>query len=177
MSAILRWLLTQATRGVLGQIIKSVLEELGIWKFVIAIPIAVYVGVMAMAEGLQSVAVALMFVVVAAVLVLLHYVTLCYEKIREKYFGSTKPTILAKLETTVPKIGDFTPVCSIRITNTGPPLESKCLVKVEKHGLEIRMPDPLAVRTDGQIRNDRSGPFTLRAGEGKLVPIFFRDPG
>ena len=130
MSKILRWLLTQATRGFLGQIIKSVLEELGIWKLVIAVPIAVYVGVMAMAEGLQSVSVALMFVVAAAVLVLLHYATLWYEKIREKYFGRPKPIVLAELETTVPRIGNFTPVCSIRITNTGPPLENKCLVQV-----------------------------------------------
>lgn len=88
-----------------------------------------------------------------------------------------EPIVLAELEMTVPKIGDFTPVCSIRIKNTGPPLEDKCLVKVEKHGLENHMPDPLVVRTEGQIRNDRTGPFTLRAGEPKLVPIFFRDPG
>ena len=85
--------------------------------------------------------------------------------------------ITAELETTVPRIGDFTPVCSIRIINTGPPLESKCLVKVEKHGLEIHMPDPLVVRTHGQIQNDRTGPFTLRTGEPKLVPILFRHPG
>ena len=93
MSAILRWLLTQATRGVLGQIIKSVLVELGVWKFVVAVPIAVYVAVMAMAEGSQSVAVALMFVVAAATLVLLHYATLGYERIREKYFGGGKEQI------------------------------------------------------------------------------------
>ena len=82
MSAIFRWLLTQATRGTLGQIIKSVLEELGIWKFVVAIPIAVYVAVMGMAEGLQSVAVALMFVVAAAVLAILHYLTLRHKRFR-----------------------------------------------------------------------------------------------
>ena len=87
------------------------------------------------------------------------------------------PIILAELETTVPRIGNFTPVCSIRITNTGPPLENKCVVQVEKHGLKIHMPDPLVVRTEGQIRNDRTGPFSLRAGQPKLVPIFFRDPG
>lgn len=87
MSAILRWLFTQATRGVLGQIIRSVLEGLGIWKFVVAVPIAISVAVMAMAEGLQSVAVVLMFGMAAFVLVLLHYLSLLYERIREKYFG------------------------------------------------------------------------------------------
>ena len=80
MSAILRWLLTQATRGTLGQIIKSVLEELGIWKFVIAVPIAVYVAVTAMAEGSQAVAIVLMLVTIAVVLALLHYATLGYER-------------------------------------------------------------------------------------------------
>lgn len=87
MSAILRWLLTQATRGVLGQIIKAVLEGLGVWQFLVAVPIAVSVAVKAMIEGSQAVSVALMLVAAAAVVVLLHYVRLSYETIREKYFG------------------------------------------------------------------------------------------
>ncbi len=176
MLAILRWLLTQATRGVLGQIIKSVLEDLGVWKFVIAVPIAVYVGVRAMAEGLQSVSVALMFVVAAAVVVLLHYVALCRERIREKYFGDTKPIILAELETAVPPIGDFTPACAIRVTNTGPELREKCLAQIEDHGLKMQMSDPFVIRTEGQIRDNRIGRFTLSAGQTKLIPILFRVP-
>ena len=101
-----------------------------------------------------------------------------FRPVLEEFLGSNRePIILAELEMTVTKIRDFTPVCSIRITNTGPPLQSKCLVQVEKHDLKIHMPDPLVVRTEGQIRNDRTGPFTLSAGQPKLVPIFFRDPG
>ena len=87
------------------------------------------------------------------------------------------PTITAELETIVSKIGDFTPALAIRITNTGPPLEGKCLVQIENHELKIHMPDPLVIRTEGQIRNKRTGPFTLRAGQPKLVPLFFRDSG
>ena len=92
MSAILRWLLKQATRGFLGQIIKSVLESLGIWQFVVAVPIAISVAVKAMIEGSQAVSVALMFVVAAAVVVLLHYVRLWYERIHAKYFRDSGET-------------------------------------------------------------------------------------
>ena len=89
---------------------------------------------------------------------------------------TVKPIILAELETTVPSIGDFTPACAIRIKNTGPELEGKCLVQIEKHGLDIHMPDPLVIRTEGQIRAKRTGRFTLSIGQTKLVPILFRDP-
>ncbi len=88
---------------------------------------------------------------------------------------TVKPIILAELETTVSPIGDFTPACAIRITNTGPELEGKCLVQIEKHGLEIHMPDPLVIRTEGQIDGKRTGRFTLSIGQTKLVPILFRE--
>ena len=87
MGAFFQWILKQATRGALGQIIKSVLESLGVWQVVVAIPIAVSVGVKAMIEGSQAVSFALMLVVTAAVVVLLHYAALSYERIRETYFG------------------------------------------------------------------------------------------
>ena len=90
---------------------------------------------------------------------------------------TVNPIILAELETTVSPIGDFTPACAIRITNTGPELEGKCLVQIEKHGLEIHMPDPLTIRTEGQIRGTRTGRFTLSAGQTKVVPILYREPG
>jgi len=38
------------------------------------------------------------------------------------------------------------------------------------------MPDPLVVRTEGQIRNNRTGRFTLSSGQPKIVPILFREP-
>lgn len=91
--------------------------------------------------------------------------------------SATTPIILAELETTVSPIGDFTPACSIRVTNTGPGLEEKCLVQIENHGLKIHMPEPLVIRTEGQIRGKRTGRFTLSTGQPKLVPILFREPG
>ena len=74
MGAFFQWILKQATRGILGQIIKSVLESLTVWQFVVAIPIAVSVGVKAMIEGSQAVSFALMLMVTAAAVVLVHYV-------------------------------------------------------------------------------------------------------
>ncbi len=88
----------------------------------------------------------------------------------------TRPIILAKLETTVSPIGDFTPACAIRVTNTGPELEEKCLVQIEGHELKMLMPDPFVIRTEGQIRGNRTGRFTLATGQAKLVPILFRVP-
>lgn len=93
MLSIIRWIFRQAVRGTLGQIIKSVLEELGVWKFVIAIPVSVIVAVMAMAEGRQSIAIALMFVVMAATLVILHFGPSWYESLWERFFGAEKPKI------------------------------------------------------------------------------------
>ena len=89
---------------------------------------------------------------------------------------TVKPIILAELETTVSKIGDFTPACAIRVTNTGPELEGKCLVQIENHGLNIHMPDPLVIRTEGQIRGKPTGRFTLSTGQPTLIPILFREP-
>ncbi len=91
--------------------------------------------------------------------------------------NSSKPIISAELETTVSPIGDFTPACAIRVTNTGPELEETCLVQIEDHGLKMHMPDPLVIRTEGQIRSKRSGRFTLSTGQPKLVPILFRESG
>ena len=89
---------------------------------------------------------------------------------------SSPPVILVELVAAAPPIGDFTPACAIRIKNTGPELEGKCLVQIEKHGLDIHMPDPLVIRTEGQIQDNRTGRFTLSTGQTKLVPILFREP-
>ena len=88
-----------------------------------------------------------------------------------------KPIILVELETVVSPIVGFTPALAIRIKNTGPPLNGKCLVHVENHGLKTHMPDPFVARTEGQIRRERTGSFTLRSGQPKLVPILFKLPG
>lgn len=87
-----------------------------------------------------------------------------------------KPVILAELETTVSPIGDFTPACAIRVTNTGPELDGKCSAQIEDHDLKIYMPDPFVIRTEGQIRGKRTGRFTLSTGQSKLIPILYREP-
>ncbi|MCI0551866.1 MAG: hypothetical protein L0287_13000 [Anaerolineae bacterium] len=87
------------------------------------------------------------------------------------------PIILAKLETTVSQIGDFTPALGIQITNTGPPLDDQCLVQIENHDMKTHMPDPFVLRTEGQIRGQRTGRFNLSAQQKKLVPVFYRNPG
>ena len=38
----------------------------------------------------------------------------------------------------------------------------------------MQMPDPFVIRTEGQIRDNRTGQFTLSAGQTKLIPILFR---
>lgn len=88
-----------------------------------------------------------------------------------------EPTISIQVVTeTLKKIGGLTAVFSIRVSNDGPEhLEEKCLVQAEEHGI-ADMPDPFVLRTDGQIRNNRTGRFTLSPGQKKLVPILFQEP-
>ena len=90
--------------------------------------------------------------------------------------ASGGPVILAELETDIAPIGDFTPACAIRVRNTGPELKEKCLAQIENHGLKMQMPDPFVIRTEGQIRGNRTGRFTLSAEQPKLIPILFRVP-
>ena len=85
------------------------------------------------------------------------------------------PLISVELVTDTPIIGDFVPVCAIRITNTGPELNGKCLVQLEDHEYTSQIPDPLVLRTEGQIRANRTGRFTLSAGQPKLVPVLYRE--
>lgn len=84
------------------------------------------------------------------------------------------PVILAELETTVAPIDGLTPACAIRITNSGPELE--CLVQIEDHGSKVNFPDPLVIRSAGQIIGNRTSRFTLSKGQSKLIPILFKIP-
>lgn len=72
-----------------------------------------------------------------------------------------------------PKIKDYTPVCGVRIRNMGATDFDNCLVQIDRHGLK-HVPDPLVLRTDGQIRGNRTGRFELSGKQPKLVPILFR---
>jgi hypothetical protein len=90
---------------------------------------------------------------------------------------SSLPIITVKLAQAAPPINNFTPVCAIQITNNGPELKEACLAQIEGHGLGVYMPDPFVIRTEGQIRGDRIGRFTLSAGQTKTIPILFRHPG
>lgn len=100
-----------------------------------------------------------------------------FRNVLEEVLGSNlEPVILAELETVVAPIGDLTPACAIRVMNTGPELKEKCLAQIEDHALKMQMPDPFVIRTEGQIRDSRTGRFTLSAGQTELIPILFRVP-
>jgi hypothetical protein len=77
------------------------------------------------------------------------------------------------------RIGDYTPVSAINITNIGPvDLDSRCLVSMEEFSgtWPPAMPKPLVLRTDGQIRGQRSGRFTLSKSQSKKIPLLFCGP-
>ena len=95
--------------------------------------------------------------------------------LRNSIEGNGAPDVSVELVSNPPYINDLLPVCAVRFTNDGPSLEGKCLVKIERHGIS-GIPDPLPVRTEGQIRGKRTGRFTLSHGEPKYIPVVFRVP-
>jgi hypothetical protein len=76
------------------------------------------------------------------------------------------------------KIGDYTPISALLVSNIGDKDLEKCIIQMEQFSGTIpsTMPMPLVLRTDGQIRGERSGRFMLSKGQPKTVPILFVGP-
>lgn len=75
--------------------------------------------------------------------------------------------------------GDYERFFALTIKNIEPTdLETCCLVQIEKFSATptATMPIPFVLRTDGQIRGQRMGRFTLSAGQTKTIPVLFRNP-
>ena len=74
------------------------------------------------------------------------------------------------------QINAYTPVCAITIQNTSSRELDRCLVDVKEISSHWpgQMPNPLVLRTDGQIRRNGTGRFILSQGQSKTVPILFR---
>jgi hypothetical protein len=83
-----------------------------------------------------------------------------------------------KMDTKGTLIGDHQTVCAIEILNNGMCKLDDCLVQVEQfsRAKPDSMPLPLVLRTEGQIRGQRTGRFTLSREQPKSVPILFCVP-
>jgi nucleoside phosphorylase len=86
--------------------------------------------------------------------------------------------IAVSLNTAAPRIGDYTPVCSLVITNVGLRDLDRCFIElIEFSGvIPDGMPMPCVMRTDDQIRAGERGHFALARGQKKMVPLAFRRP-
>lgn len=96
--------------------------------------------------------------------------------------GAGKPPLSAEIavgiKTPGAKIGDYQPVCCLVVTNTGRRQFDHCLVQMTELSRVApeRMPMPLTLRTDAQIRNNERGSFPIFAGQQVIIPLAFRSP-
>jgi hypothetical protein len=86
--------------------------------------------------------------------------------------------ITVGIKTSGAKIGDYRPVGSLVVKNTGKSEFKSCLVQMTEwsNPTADSMPMPFTLRTDAQIRNKERGPFTLLAGQEAMVPLAFHSP-
>jgi hypothetical protein len=104
------------------------------------------------------------------------------EQARAWLCGAGKPPpstpIAVRIRTPGAKINDLRPVCALVVANTGDKDLERCLVEmIEFSGiLPDGMPLPFALRTDGQIRNNQRGPFSLLGRQETTVPLAFHSP-
>ena len=84
--------------------------------------------------------------------------------------------IAVGIKTPGAKIGDYQPVCCQVVTNTGQREFERCLVQMTEFSRTApeRMPLPLTLRTDSQIRNNERGSFPILPGQQAIVPLAFR---
>lgn len=96
--------------------------------------------------------------------------------------GAGKPPpsaeIAVGIKTPGPKIGDYQPICCLVVTNTGRREFDQCLVQMTElsRATPERMPMPLTLRTDAQIRSNERGPLPILAGQQVIIPLAFRSP-
>lgn len=96
--------------------------------------------------------------------------------------GAGKPPrsaeIAVGIKTPGAKIGNYQPVCCLVVTNTSQREFERCLVQMtELSGVAPeRMPLPLTLRQDSQIRNNERGSFPIFAGQQAIIPLAFRSP-
>jgi hypothetical protein len=91
----------------------------------------------------------------------------------------TTNDIEVSLNSSAAKIGDIDLVCALKVKNTtDSDLIGKCLIQMEQFSgvLSDKTPHPLVLRTENQIREKRSGRFSLSASQPKTVPVIFRGP-
>ena len=74
------------------------------------------------------------------------------------------------------QIDNYDCVCAVVVKNLESNELKKCLVQMEQINFTCpnKMPMPLVLRTDGQIRNLRKGRFTLSPQQPKTVPVLFQ---
>jgi hypothetical protein len=86
--------------------------------------------------------------------------------------------IAVRIRTPGATIGDYRPVCTLVVANTGQKQFDQCLVQMTEFSRATpeRMPLPLTLRTDSQIRNNARGLFPLLAGQEATIPLAFHSP-
>lgn len=98
---------------------------------------------------------------------------------QEVEISAELPSILVGLTRKEIQYDDYERIFALTVNNTGSlDLDGKCLVKLEYMDSETPsdLSLPFVLRTDGQIRGNRSGRFSLSSKEHKTVPILFRNP-
>ena len=94
--------------------------------------------------------------------------------------GKAPPSagIAVRVKTPGAKINDYQPVCCLVVANTSQNEFERCLVQMTEFSGEApeRMPIPLTLRTDAQIRNKERGSFPLLTGQEAVIPLVFRSP-
>jgi hypothetical protein len=75
-------------------------------------------------------------------------------------------------------LGDYRPVCSLVLKNTGSHKFESCLAQMIEwsNPTPDRMPIPFSLRTDGQIRDQQHGPFVLLPSQDVMIPLVFHSP-
>jgi hypothetical protein len=89
--------------------------------------------------------------------------------------AAPRAVLTVKLATSIARIGDFRPICSISIENTGSRELERCAVQMEQFSgaAPPTMPMPLTLRSEGQIVSRDKGRFTLAPEQIKRVPVVF----
>lgn len=104
------------------------------------------------------------------------------EKLRrasERLIGRTNRRAVVKvgLQNQAMTIGDYGVVCAITVRNEGDQNIDRCVAQVDQYSgvPSEKMPFPLALRTDSQIRGKIRGSFELLSGQSTVIPVLFRD--
>jgi hypothetical protein len=90
--------------------------------------------------------------------------------------ASSRSTFQVGVHAHPPIIDDYAIVCAIVVKNIGSDSLERCTVRIDQYsGTPVaKMPFPLTLRTEGQVRGNLSGAVSLSAGQATTIPILFK---